>query len=209
MKTRLLTNLFILCVLLYSCADKSSGQDKTDGYFGVQIKNYLPTGSGYVDSAGGRQGYRSIIVDITNDTLVPFNLKIEFPGKYIDLYPSKNSKYKVFILPDSLAKEKESDSYDSINKPLKLYLDKVIYESSTLEKVIKPGETYSLRLGFLISPDGITRAELFSKGHALKLSIPNKTVNLKNNKDDLDLMLGITLDKEYSTISCGQISFSN
>lgn len=212
MTTRQLINLFILTVVLYSCADKPSTQDKTtepNKYFGVQIKNHLPTGSIFIDSSGQRLGYRSIVADITNDTLVPINLQIEFPNKHIDLYPSTNNTCKVFLLPDSMTREKEYDYNDSLTKGLKLAIDEGIYESLTLKKVIKPGETYKLRLGFLISPDGLTRAEIFSNGHKHNLAIPDSAIKFSVNKSGIDLLLGVTLFNDYSTISCGQISFSN
>lgn len=212
MANRYLINLLLLTFALYSCTDKPSTQDKTpeqNKYSGVRIKNYLPTGSIYIDSSGERHGYRSIVVEITNDTLVPINLQMKFPNKYIDLYPSTTSAYKVFLLPDSIIPEKEYDNNDSLTKGLKFGIDEGIYESLTLKKIIKPGETYKLRLGFLVNPDGLTRAELFSKDYKPNLAIPDSAIKFSNNKNEIELLLGVTLNKNYSTISCGQISFTN
>jgi hypothetical protein len=216
--------LFMLISLLQACADKPSDTNK---YFGVQIKSMLPTGTIHKDLTGEASGFRSIIVYITNDSIIPVNLQITFPNEYVNLTPlakdslkeffhqdSMNakvySKYKVFLLPDTLTDEKLYQENSLPTEELEIFLNKELAAYTTLTKVVKPQETYKLRLGFLIRPDGQTRAELFSKGHKHNLSIPDKEIKFDSiNKEVLELMLGVTLYSNYSIIPCGQLFYTN
>jgi hypothetical protein len=214
--------IIVLILPFYSCADKSCDSDKpvyTNKYFGVQITNNLLTGSMYADTAGAQYQYRSIIVDIINDTLIPVNLQIEFPNKFLKLNPSTRDKYKVFLLPDSMTTDRQySIGADNglVSKTLEILLDKELYEFS-LKKIIRPGEKYKLRLGFLFDMNsGQTCAELFSKGHRQNLIIPEKEIKKSStNKNTIELILDVAVNPgqknfvSYSALTCGQLSYSN
>jgi hypothetical protein len=212
MVTRYKTCFFVATILYYSCVDTPLDHHnipEPDKYPGVRIQNHLPSGSVYIDSAGERQGYRSFVIDIINDTLLPLYFQIDFPRRYIDLDRSTNSKFKVFVLPDSMTREKEYTPNDSLTEGLKLVINERIKGLSAVRKIIRPGETYKLRLGSLFKPDGLARAELFSNGHQHQLSISGNPVKPTENKNDLDLMLGVALYDHYSAITCGKISFTH
>lgn len=210
------TCLVMMVLLLQGCADKPSYSNK---YYGVQITNKPPTGSIYTDSAKKEFAYRSINVYITNDSIIPVTLQIAFTNTYIELTPSTENKYKVFLLPDSMTAEKQYDfTVDNghVSKGLEVFLKRELYSSAMLKKVIAPHETYLLKLGFLFNNrGGLTQAQLFSKGHRCSLAIPEKEVSLKDgNSKGIDLMLGVTLNSGttymgYSTISCGQLFYGN
>jgi len=209
-------SLAILVLLLQACADKPSHSNE---YYGVEIANKAPTGSVYTDSAKKAYAYRSINVYITNDTLIPVTLQIAFANTFIDLKPSQEDKYKVFLLPDSMTAEKQYDfatDNGHVSRGLELFLSRKLYASAMLKKVIAPHETCIVRLGFLFNNSGgLTQAELFSKGHRCSLAIPEKEMNLSNNnKNGIDLVLGVTLNSGtpyvgYSAVSCGQLFFDN
>jgi hypothetical protein len=187
----------------------------------------LPTGTIHKDMTGGTNGFRNIIVYISNDSTIPVNLQIAFPNEYINLKQLAEdslkkffhtdsmrakvpNKYKVFLIPDSLKDKVLYQEYSSPSKELELFLNSKLDACTTLMKVIEPKETYKLSLGFLISPDGLTRAALFSKGHQHNLSIPDKEIKFSDaNKNGLDLILGVTLYSDYSVIPCGQLFYSN
>jgi hypothetical protein len=198
--------IFIIANIFNSCADKP-----TNKYFGVQIKNYGPTGSVYTDTAGKQFGFRAMSFEITNDTLVPVKLQIELPNEFVALKPFTDNKYKVFLLPGTMTRDKQYDfatNNHQVSKILEKFLNKELYPT-ILKKVIQPGETYLLRLGFLFNPGGAARAELFSKGHQLKLYIPKEEIKFNNtNRNELEIVLGVTLDyRNSSTISCGKLSY--
>jgi len=214
----------ISLLLLYSCSHKPSADNK---YFGVQIKSMLPTGTIHKNQSGEVSGFRSILFYITNDSIIPVNLHITLPDEYVNLKSltsdnpreffhqdsmgEKNyNKYKVFIIPDTLHDEKLYQESSLPTEALEIFLNKERSAYTTMTKVIKPQETYKLRLGFLINPDGQTRAELFSKGHQHRLSIPAEEIKFNDaNKNVLDLFLGVTVFSDYSIIPCGQLSYSN
>ena len=186
----------------------------------------LPTGTIHKDLTGEASGFRSIMVYIINDSIIPVTLKITFPNDYINLRSAaKDSleeffhqdtanvkvhpKYKVFLLPETLPDDKLYQESSLPTEELELFLNKELYAYTTLTKVIKPKETYRLRLGFLIHPDGRTRAALFSKGHKCNLSIPDQEIKSDSiNKNGIDLMLGVILYSDYSIIPCGQLFYS-
>jgi hypothetical protein len=202
--------IFILANTLSSCADKTPVSNK---YFGVDIKNYLPSGSVYTDTSGKQFGFRAISFEITNDTLIPAYFKISLPNEFNTLSPLTDNKFRVFLLPDSMNAGKLYQNNSFASKELELFLQKDLF-STTLNVAIQPEKTYKLRLGFLFSPNGMTRAEIFSKGHELNLYIPKEEIKFSNtNKNGLEIMLGVTLncrssDCCYSTISCGKLAYS-
>jgi hypothetical protein len=218
-----LISAFIVVSLLYSCTDASPERDKTNGknsYYGIQITNHLPTGSVYTDTTGTQLGFRSFVIDIKNDTLIPARLQIELPDTFMDLNPLEANPYtqaghftyRLFLLPGFATRENIYDTASNgLAKDFQLFLDKGAYESS-LKKVLQPGESYRMRFGFLFNPDGIARAELFSKGHPPSLAIPPGAIKFNSNNDgsNLELMLAVmSFNSHYSTFSCGKVSFSN
>jgi hypothetical protein len=211
--------ILILLTLLHSCYEKHD----PDKYFGVQITNNLPFGSRYTDTTGIKYAYRSMLFYFTNDTLIPVNLQIEFPDTFISLNPSADSKYKVFLLPDSMTREKQygfAINNGQVSKELEQLLSKELFANKLTKNGIQPGETYILRLGFLFTYEGVTRAEIFSKGHKHNLPIPRNEIKIADsNKKGIDLMLGVVLyaperfgtdtSDRYSVINCGRLFYDN
>jgi hypothetical protein len=212
MTIKQLGNIFILIIILHSCFSKPTDSNK---YFGVKIKSYGPTGSVYTDTVGKQFGFRSIMFEITNDTLIPVSLQIKLPNEFIDLKPLTDNKYKVFLLPDTMTRDKQYDfltDNHQVKTTLEKFLNKELY-STTLKKVIQPKETYKLRLGFLFNSSGVVRAELFSKGHQHDLSIPEKEILSNSNNAGIDLIIGVYYNvpgkRCYSLVPCGQLFYSN
>lgn len=210
MNSRLFISPFILSVLFYSCASNTTIENKgpaPESYRGVQIKNALPTGSVYIDSSGQKTGYRSVVIEFTNDTMIPVHLQLLLPPEFISLPGPANWKYKVFLLPDNIVNQYEDN--DSLSNDLTSYLDNQSALISTLRKSINPGERYKLKLGSLIYPDGLARIAIFSKGHKHSLSIPDSAAGniLEDSEKELNLLLGITLNETYSVIPIGKILF--
>src|SRR4051794_40327431 len=100
---KLFVILTCICTsLLISCADNCSLSNK---YFGVQIKSMLPTGTIYKITTGGEGGFRCIIIKITNDTVIPVRLQIDFPSIGIDLNPLPGHKHLTVFNNDTIATE--------------------------------------------------------------------------------------------------------
>lgn len=233
MTPKTIIKILLLPFLLFSCTDEPSALEmlkdinKPSGpykYSGVRITNELPRGSEYKGDKGEMYAFRSTRTYITNDTLFPIHLKIEFPSKFITLKRLKDEAYKelvqtdryyrVFLLPDSMTPDKQFDFVTNnhyVSKDLEKFLDNELDAATILKKVILPQETYTLNLGYLFKPDDVlTRAELFSNGHAHNLSIPANEINLKNSDiKGLELKLGINVNPPYyySTFNCGKIDF--
>lgn len=210
MNSRLFISPFILSVLFCSCANNTTTENKDptpEKYRGIQIKNAFPTGSIYNDGSGEKLGYRSVVVEFTNDTVIPAHLQLVLPPEFISLPGPANWKYKMFFLPDSI--DKLYGDNDSLSKDLTSYLGNQSELISNLSKAINPGEKYKLKLGCLINPDGLARIAIFSRGHKHSLSIPDSSAgNISQDSDiELNLLLGITLNETYSVIPVGKILF--
>jgi hypothetical protein len=217
-------SLFIF--IFYSCGNNKKAKQEADDYFvedhpiqgfrtkyfGVSLEKYLPMGWIYVDSAKEQYAYRYIRTIISNDSTIPVHLKIVFPESYIAMTPSEKRKYKAFILPDSMTAEKQFDN--SANnmgfcKESKFFLNKESAKYITLEKTLLPKEKCELRIGLLFLPcDGVTRIELFSRGHKHNLRLPAIAFDLNNpSAKKLDLFLGATYNSSYSSIKCGELFY--
>jgi hypothetical protein len=203
--------LFSVC----SCSDNKS-KSLSDEYFGASITNDMRRGHTYTDSTGTEYFYCYIHASITNDSLIPMNVKIAFSKDYYQPTPTNGHRFKVFLLPEFMTPEKKSDFY-LLNK----FLDEGLENSITIDKVIKPKDECSLNFGFLTelkSPLNPSPFVLFSKGHRQHFeSISDSVINqVVSEKNQLTLLLGLDFFplgqdsiKRYSIIPCGQISYSN
>ena len=188
----------------YCCSDNEPKQ--SEKYFGTYITNSMRRGRVFKDSTGTSYFYCYITSTITNDSLIPMNLKIALSKEYYQPPPINGKRFKVFL----------QDSSVLCNRDIKRILNE---PTVTFNKVINPKEECELYIGFLA--DSISELNpiplvLFSKGHTPWLgSMPNYDVNqVVTTKNQLPLLLGLSFsqtgtDSCYSIIPCGQISFSN
>ena len=205
--------LFLLCVCSYS---DNKAKPPSENYFGTSISNSMRRGHTYTDSTGMKYFYCYINVSITNDSLIPVNVKVAFTNEYYQPTPTNGQKFKVFLLPEFMTPEKKTD-FNVLNK----FLDEGLENSISIDKVIKPKEEYSLNIGFLTelkSPLNPSPFVLFSKGHKQHFeSIPDSVISkVPSAENQLTLLLGLDFFplgqdsiKRYSIIPCGQISYSN
>ncbi|MGZ4034748.1 MAG: hypothetical protein ACXVPU_10070 [Bacteroidia bacterium] len=198
----------ILFVFVFCCC--SGNQPKqSKKYFGTYITNSGRRGRIFKDSTGISYFYCYITTAITNDSLIPMNVKIALSKEYYQPTPINGQRFKVFL----------QDSSALCNNDIKRILNE---PPATLNKVINPKEKCYLHIGFLA--DSMSELNpipfaLFSKGHKLDFgSIPDHAVNQAiTTKNQLTLLLGLGFSytgpdspySSYSLIPCGQISFSN
>jgi hypothetical protein len=132
---------------LYSCSDDPPEQRRNDKYFGpyyqkkysqISIENGPRQGFQY-NSKGTEYNYRYITTTITNDSLVPFRLRISFFKEYKYLRDRNILKSKVFLLPRKLTPERQH--FDkSMSKELKSFLDRDVDVPICLDTIIHPNE---------------------------------------------------------------------
>ncbi|MES2591025.1 MAG: hypothetical protein V4608_03985 [Bacteroidota bacterium] len=188
----------------FSCSDNQSIQ--SEKYFGSRIANGVRRGRFFKDSTGTTYFYCYITTTITNDSIIPMNLKVALSKEFYQPTPINRQRFKVFFQDRSVL----------CNRDLKIILNE---PPATLNKVINPKEECDLYIGFLadsvseLSPLPFT---LFSKGQKRWLGyIPDRAVNqVITTKNELTLLLGLGFsqtghDSCYSIIPCGQISFTN
>jgi hypothetical protein len=143
---------------LYSCLNNQPKEHKYEKNFssysnskkilGVSIENGPRQGFQYFDSLGTEYTYRYITTTITNDSIVPIQLKISFSKEYNYLRSNDSLKSKVFLLPRELTPDRQH--YDnSISKELKTFLDKDVDNPISLDKRINPNEKLIMTFGVL------------------------------------------------------------
>lgn len=197
-------------------ASESKPTHLSDKYYGTYISNSARRGHIYTDSTGTEYFYSYINVRIANDSLIPMNIKIAFSKDYYQPTPTNGQKFKVFLLPEFMTPEKQTD-FKVLNK----FLDDGLESSITIDRVVKPKETCSLNIGFLTELKSTLNPSpfvLFTKGHKQHFeSISDSVINqVSSAKNQLTLMLGLDffplgqdLIKHYAIIPCGQISYLN
>ena len=155
------------------------------GTFGTSITNGTRRGRVIKDSTGTSYFYCYITTTITNDSLIPMNLKIALSKEYYQPTPVNGQKFKVFLQDSSILSDSD--------------IKRVLIEpSTTLNKVINPKEKCYLHIGFLAESASELNPmpfALFTKGHKPWLgSIPDDTVNqVATIPNQLTLLLGLGL----------------
>lgn len=206
-------NILIFSLFLYSCTNKNPVNNQVNDVnpTGIRIENEQIKGGGYTDSLGQICIYRVVTAHIINDTTIPINLTLHLPNKNIDLLPKSNKQFKIFLLPET---------YDSHPKnsmtPTAISFNNEAEKPKDLNKVIQPGESYSINLEFFFnsnSSEGYTRAQMALNNKKNKLA--DTLFKLTNDKKHYsDIILNTSLESTttgigtYSaTILCGNLSF--
>lgn len=206
--------VLILLTFICSCSDQAPNSDKashSDTYCGITILNGGPKGSGYTDATGKKFLFRIFRARVINDTIIPIELTINFPGNPVALLPRSESYLRIFLLGDTTTLDKPDD-YNYGVTGVKSFLDTDLNKSTLLKITILPNEEYILHIGVLSDPGaGRTLSKLFINGQDLDISfLPVKPVKINTkNRNKLDLVFGIGINppRNYSLIPCGQIVF--
>jgi hypothetical protein len=208
MREHWITALLALSVICCG-TDKPSHHPNT--YRGIALQTDGPRGGGYIDPSGKVLGYWIYRVHVMNDTTVPVELAMDFPGGPITMLPDSNKHPSVFLFPDEITPDTVQDVFSFGIRGSEVYLSARPDGPTSLRTTILPGEDHLLYIGVVLPPDGVGRAELFIDGQKPNASFfPKGSVPTGTKKgDELDLIFGIAIDppQHYAMVSCGRIAF--
>ena len=208
--------LFILIVALTAFRINAQPQlysYKSDPYFGVTIYNNGPRGIPYTDPAGTTFQFRIFRVRIVNDTIIPIELTVNFPGDSVALLPKSEKRLRVFLFPERMSPSKVEEVYNYGVTGLESFLDTVLNNPTTRKVMILPGQDHYLYIGELFSGEfiGLARSRFFINGQNIDAPfLPVQSIkNDTKDKSKLDFIFGVAIDPPdyYSLIPCGQIVF--
>lgn len=192
------TIAFLTLICLCGCVDETSGE-KYSRYKPANAQN--PEGLGFTIKNGPRQGftyhapngteyaYRYSTATITNDSVVPMRLEVNFAKEKLLNNDSLNQI--VFILPRQLTPEQQQ--FDkSMSNELKLFLSKVADNPVTLDTVLNTKEHCVITFGVLT-----------------KVGYPEAwpMVSIVRDKEQPAILLQLKLDR-FLAIPCGRVSFN-
>ncbi len=205
MRKKIFYYLLLTCLCLCSCTEENqidNGYTRQEKKTGIYIENDGLRGSNYYDSTGQLCYYRRVIARIINDTLVPLKLHLSFLNKNVDLLPSSDKKFKVFIFPE-ISKSEKQGGYT----PITFLVNNESEKPLELNKVIQPGETYTINLELFFNSasggTGTTYAQILMKRSKNKLLI-NGTLFSSNR---INILLNVFLESNSANVSCGYLSF--
>ena len=159
------------------------------------IQNGFPRGGSlYTDPDGKKYIYAVFWTQITNETINPVELKIDFPLDSFE-FPLSSGNYMKFLHSDTITIDKGPfDDYGT----LKTFLDNNLYQSSSLKRTINPKGSSSFYVITLSNQGsgGILRTGLSLKGQNLFY-----TISVYKSTPGLPLM-----DKKE--INCGSINLN-
>ena len=182
---------------------------------GLQIDNGTNHGLNYTDSIGSKFSYRYMPVTITNDSIVPIHIRIDLTNEYD--YPNVygNQKFRLFLLPKELMRDKvtyDSVSYEIGDNEIRDFFDRDLNPSYSINKTIKPGKKCVITIGTLYPRpakiSGVVPNTLFALSDGEVLSTCDRLMKgdqFANSR----IGLGLKLDFRESCmiIHCGQISY--
>ena len=203
--------IFILCAVALGCswADKAP-HSNTPG--GIALQTDGPRGGGYIDPSGKQLGYWIYRVHVMNDTTIPVELAMDFPGGPIVMLPDSNKYPSVFLFPDEITPDTAQDVFDFGIAGSVAFLSTRPSGPTSLRTKVLPGEDHLLCIGVVLPLDGVGRAELFIDGQGPDSSyFPEGSIPTGTRKGDaLDLIFGIAIDPpmHYSMVPCGRITFN-
>ena len=101
------------------------------------IHNSVPNSKvNYTDPSGKKYNYAVFWTQITNETVDPIELKIDFPLDSFE-FPSSTGRYTKLLIPsDTMTVDKASLAYYGLN--VKSFLDNHRFEASSLKRTINP-----------------------------------------------------------------------
>jgi hypothetical protein len=161
------------------------------------IHNSFPKGGGYIDSNAKKYPYAVFYTQITNETINPIELTIDFPVDSFE-FPSSSGNYmKLFLPSDTMTLDKES-LYD-YGLAVKYFLDNGIHKSSSLKRTIHPKDSSAFYV-VTLSNKGV--------GGTLRTGLSLKGQNLFYKVSAYKSIPGLPLMGEKE-INCGSINLKN
>ncbi|HYH16400.1 MAG TPA: hypothetical protein VD794_14325 [Flavisolibacter sp.] len=175
--------IIIATAVLFSCIQGSKSEAKTVNTEAISsvrrydytdsmgkrviIHNSLPRGGGYIDPDGKKYLYAVFYTQITNETIHPIELKIDFPSDSLELPLSSGNYMKICIPSDTMTLDKAS--LTDYGLPIKAFLDSGINKSYSLKRTINPKESTAFYVVMLSNKgvDGTLRTGLSLKGQNL------------------------------------------
>lgn len=151
--------------------------------FGLYIENTPRRGSQYFDSEKREYNYRYYTITITNDSIVPVRLKINFDKTSVGLF-------NVFLITRRLTPEEYSMTDQHLLLELLGCRKRNITKPIHLNKVLKPNEKCVFTFGVLSNVKDLDPTTPFSSG---MVASKEKSLFLEINK--------------FIKIPCGQFSF--
>lgn len=155
--------------------------------------------------------FRIFRARITNDTIIPIELTVNFPISPVALQPKSDNAVRVFLLGDTTTVDKPDD-YNFGVTGIESFLDTDLNKPTLLKITIKPKEEYVLHIGALFDLlPGRSLSKLFIKGQDINVSFlpvqPTEPEIKDRNKLELVYGIGINPPHNYSLIPCGHIVF--
>ena len=223
--------VFLIFYSLISCTnnqDSKKFHPQFEKYYGIYIDHSMRTGSGFKNSRGENCFFTNVRAVITNDSIIPLNIKINFPTDSLEVIPQKEQKFNVLLLPETMTNSKQRGENYQISNELKDLIDSLLIHPFTIDKVLKPGEKCIVNIGLIVNNKYNLNPyySIFSKGHKPHpwprkerfspielsdniLSIPDSALHSFPQGDFLSLSLGISFygDFSYCVVPCGQIVF--
>jgi hypothetical protein len=132
------------------------------------IHNSFPkSGGSYTDPKGKKYVYAVFWTRITNETINPIELTIDFPLDSFEITSSSDNYMKLLLPSDTMTIDKEP-LYD-YGLPIKSFLDTGINKSYSLKRTINPKESTAFYVVMLSNKgvDGTLRTGLSLKGQNL------------------------------------------
>lgn len=161
------------------------------------IHNSFPRGGGYIDPNGKKYPYAVFYTQISNETINPIELKIDFPLDSFEFPLSSGVYIKLFIPSDTMTIDKEP-LYD-YGLSIKSFLETGINKSYSLKRTINPKESTAFYVVMLSNKgvDGVLRTGLSLKDQNLFYKI-----SAYKSIPGLPLM-------DEKKITCGSINLKN
>ncbi len=209
----------VLFVLAVSCTQAHKPTHHPNTHCGIALLTDGPRGGGYTDPSGRNVGYRIFRVHVVNDSTIPAELEMDFPGGPITMLPDTDYSRNVFMLPDEICPGTARDTFNFGIAGVEAFLSTWTITRTSLRASIPAGEEHILYIGTVRSLNGphherggVLRAELFIEGqrpqgpYFPEGSIPAGT----RNESEPGLLFGLGMDppKDYALIPCGRIVFT-
>lgn len=205
--------IIALFVAIICCGTSKTSRDP-NAYRGIILQTDGPRGGVYTDTSGEEFEYRIFRVHVLNDSTVPAELAMDFPGGPIALLPDTDKYLRVFLFPDEIRPDTVQDVFNYGITGSEDYVRTRPSGPTSLRTTVQPGEDHLLYIGVTFPShglDGLGRAELFIDGQQPTGSyFPEGSVPASTKKGNaLDLTFGIAIDppKHYSMVPCGRIAF--
>jgi hypothetical protein len=158
-------------------------------------------GMKYTDPNGEVYGYVGWWTQITNGTVDPIELKIDFPKDSFE-FPSSSGRYIKLLIPaDTMTVHKKSLPDFGVN--VKSFLDNHRFDASSLKRTINPGDSTAFHVVILSKWNTIAGG---SGGLRTGLSLKGQNLVYKVSAYKLTTDFPLIDKKE---ISCGSINLKN